>query len=51
MLNLMQNYGIFTKITILHESMSKEAKRAIKCASLTKAGSKKGHDTSTYLAT
>ena len=32
MLILMQNYGIFTKITVLQESRSKEAKRVRKNA-------------------
>ena len=32
MLNLMQNYEIFIKVTVLQESMSKEEKRAGKGA-------------------
>ena len=30
MLNLMKNYGIFTKITVSQESISKEAKKSKK---------------------
>ena len=38
MLILMQNYEIFTKIIVLQETRSKEAKRARKTAEKTKEG-------------
>ena len=38
MLILMKNYGIFTKIIVLQETRSKEAKRARKTAEKTKEG-------------
>ena len=36
MLDFMQNYEIFTKITVFQESRSKEARRARKGAKMTK---------------
>ena len=45
MLNLMQNYGIFTKIIVLQELLSKEAKRVRKkCLILTKARRREGRE-------
>ena len=44
MLILMQNYGIFNKITVLQESNSKEAKEQEKGAERTKARSTQCRD-------
>ena len=49
--NLMQNYGIFTKVTVFQEFIENEAKRERKGVEMTKAGNNQCHDTSMYLAT
>ena len=46
---LMQNYRIFTKITVLQESRSKVAKRVRKYVENTKARSKQCRDIVTYV--
>ena len=51
MLILMQNYRIFTKIIVLLESRSKEAKRARKYVEKTKIESKQYRDIATYAVT
>ena len=51
MLNLMQNYGIFTKVTVLKESIANEEKKSKKMCLNDKDRKQSMCGTSMYIAT